>query len=192
MKRLRITLYVFALAVAVLFMVILSAAENGWSNLSINHDIDPVNLAILCVNLFVAFSLQTYFVARTADDRAEKDILIDNARDVFNMLRTCRDEVHASRGTGKITIERQKQINKAYRNLANGLDNLETALEMSGCKELTKECDSVSDEYYKYKAAATGKFPHAYDPSDIGYQDQTYRALNRALHALAFKVNQHR
>ncbi len=150
------------------------------------------NLATLGVNIFIAFFLQYYFAARATDDRAEKDILIDNVRDVFNTLRSCRDEVAASHGIGKISKESQKKIIKLYRNLSNGLDNLQTAIEMSGCKQLGNECEGISEKFFKYKAAATGKFPHPYDPSDIGYQDQTYRALNKELHSLAFKVNQYR
>jgi|HubBroStandDraft_4_1064222.scaffolds.fasta_scaffold690684_1 hypothetical protein len=63
----------------------------------------------------------------------EKDILLDNLRDVFEMLRSCRDEVTGAYGTGKkVTKEIERKIIKLYRNLANALDNLQTALDMSG------------------------------------------------------------
>jgi hypothetical protein len=190
MKRFLSAPYIFGGAIVVACVVVFGLAEAGWSNLSINHELDPINILTLGVNIFIAFFLQYYFAARATDDRAEKDILLDNVRDVFNILRSCRDEVIVCHGLAKVGKESQKKIIRLYRNLSNGLENLQTAIEMSGCEKLTKECESVRDNFYKYKAAATGKFP--YDPSDISYQDQTYRALMRELHSLAFKVNKHR
>jgi len=192
MNRFRSAPYIVGAAIAVLCCLVFWSADTGLAGFSINHDIDPINLATLGVNIFIAFFLQYYFAARATDDRAEKDILIDNVRDVFNMLRSCRDEVNACHSVGKISRESQKKIIKLYRNLSNGLDNLQTAIEMSECKKLGRESEAIGERFYKYKAAATGKFPHPYDPSDIGYQDQTYRALNKELHSLAFRINQYR
>jgi hypothetical protein len=140
--------------------------------------------------IFIAFFLQYYFASRASDDRAEKDILLDNARDVFGMLRSCRDEVMSCHGIAKVSKASQQKIIRLYRTLSNGLVNLQNAIEMSGCTKLTEDCDAVLKRFVDYKVAATGKFP--YDPSDIGYQEQTYRNLMRELHSLAFKINKHR
>ena len=192
MKRLFALPTLVGLAIVIAVGVALRAATIGWSRFSIKHEVDPITLTALGVNIFIAFFLQYYFAARARDDRAEKDILLDNVRDVFNLLRSCRDEVFALQGSGKISVENQKKINRLFRNLSNGLENLQTAIEMSLCKDVGKEWDALFDKYLKYKGSATGKFPHPYDPSDIGYQDQTYRALNKDLHSLAFKINQYR
>jgi len=189
MNRPRTVPYLVGGAIIVVFCLLFRAAERGLHGFSINHAIDPVGLATLGVNIFIAFFLQYYFATRITDDRAEKDILIDTVRDAFSMLRTCRDEVSGC-GTSKIAAEKQKKIISLYRALSNGLENVETAVEMSRCKELGKDFDSIRESFFKYKAAATGKFP--YDASDISYQAQTYRALNQQLHSLAFKLNQYR
>jgi hypothetical protein len=190
MKRFLGAPYIVGGAIAVLCVTVFVLAANGYKNLSINHELDPIGLLTLGVNIFIAFFLQYYFAARATDDRAEKDILIDNVRDVFSILRSCRDEVMSCHGIAKISKDTQRKIIKLYRNLSNGLENLQTAIEMSGCRKLTKECEAVLEKFFKYKAAATNKFP--YDSSDISYQEQTYRTLMRELHSLAFKVNQHR
>jgi hypothetical protein len=93
-------------------------------------------------------------------------------------------------GVGKVSKESQQKIIKLYRTLSNGLENLQNAVEMSGCTKLTGDCEAVLKKFFDYKAAATGKFP--YDSSDISYQERTYRTLMRELHSLAFKVNKHR
>lgn len=190
MKRFLSAPYIVGGAIVVVCVIVFVLAEIGWANFSINHELDPVNILTLGVNIFIAFFLQYYFAAKATDDRAEKDILLDNVRDVFNILRTCRDEVMACHGLGKVGKDSQKKIIKLYRNLSNALENLQTAIEMSGCEKLTRECETVRDNFFKYKASGTGKFP--YDASDISYQDQTYRALMGELHSLAFKVNKHR
>jgi hypothetical protein len=190
MKRFLSTPYLVGGAIAVLCVTVFVLAEGGYGNLSINHELDPINLLTLGVNIFIAFFLQYYLASRATDDRAEKDILIDNVRDVFNILRSCRDEVMSCHGIRRVSADNQKKIVKLYRNLSNGLENLQTAIEMSGCKKLEKECEAVFEKFVKYKGAATNKFP--YDSADISYQEQTYRALMRELHSLAFKVNKHR
>jgi hypothetical protein len=193
MNRLPSAPYFVGAAIVASCAVIFILAGTGWQNFSINHELDPVNILTLGVNIFIAFFLQYYFASRATEDRAEKDILIDNLRDVFNTLRACRDEVMASHATGKrVTKEAEKTIIKLYRNLANGLENLQTAIQMSGCKKLTKEFRIIIKRYYEYKRAGTGKLPRAYEAEDVGDHDRTYRALNRELHSLSFKINKYR
>jgi hypothetical protein len=178
--------YILALLCAAVFVI----ADNGYWNYSINHELDPVNVLTLGVNIFIAFFLQYYFASRATDDRAEKDLLLDNMRDVFGILRSCRDEVMSCHGMVKVSKASQQKIVRLYRTLSNGLVNLQNAIEMSGCTKLTEDCDAVLKRFVDYKIAATGKFP--YDSSDISYQEQTYRNLMRELHSLAFKINKHR
>jgi hypothetical protein len=190
MKRFFSPPYIVGYVLAVFCVGVFVIADNGYWNYSINHELDPVNVVTLAVNIFIAFFLQYYFASRASDDRAEKDILLDNVRDVFGMLRSCRDEVMSCHGVGKVSKESQQKIIKLYRTLSNGLENLQNAVEMSGCTKLTGDCEAVLKKFFDYKAAATGKFP--YDSSDISYQERTYRTLMRELHSLAFKVNKHR
>src|SRR5580692_9938513 len=121
MKRIFSAPYVVGAAMALGCVVVFFLADKGWQQFSINHELDPVNILTLGVNVFIAFAIQYYFAARATEDRAEKDILLDNLRDVFEMLRSCRDEVNgAYGGTGKkIKAETERKIIKLYRNLAN-------------------------------------------------------------------------
>lgn len=171
MRRFSSPPYIVGYVLAFLCIAVFIIAANGYGNYSINHELDPVNVVTLAVNIFIAFFLQYYFASRASDDRAEKDLLLDSVRDVFGMLRSCRDEVMSCHGMLKVSRASQQKIIRLYRTLSNGLINLQNAIEMSGCNQLTKECDAVLKRFIDYKIAATGKFP--YDSSDVSYQEQT-------------------
>lgn len=182
--------YIVGYILAFFCVAIFVMANSGHWDYSINHELDPVNVVTLAVNIFIAFFLQYYFASRASDDRAEKDILLDNVRDVFGMLRSCRDEVMSCHGIADVSKASQQKIIRLYRTLSNGLVNLQNAIEMSGCTQLTGDCDALLKKFVDYKVAATRKFP--YDSSDISEQEQTYLNLMRELHSLGFKVNKHR
>jgi hypothetical protein len=101
MKRIFSAPYIVGAVMTVACLVVFYLADKGWQNFSINHELDPVNILTLGVNVFIAFAIQYYFAARATEDRAEKDILLDNLRDVFEMLRSCRNEIMGAYGTGK-------------------------------------------------------------------------------------------
>lgn len=186
------------LAVAGIILALLCAvvlmAHIGWHGFSVEHKLNPVDLATLAVNIFIAYFLQYYFVSRATDARSGKDILIDGLRDVLASARQCRDTLMSCHDAGKISAAHAKLIKAHLRRIANGLDNVSTALAMSQCATLAEDCKSIQDALFKYKASATGgNFPSKpYDAQAFGYQEQTYRQLSQKMHELVFKINQHR
>jgi hypothetical protein len=167
------------------------AAHIGWHGFTIEHKLNPVELATLAVNIFIAYFLQYYFISRAADDRSEKDILIDSLRDVLSGVRQCRDTLWACHDAGRIGASQAKSIKLVLRKIANGLDNVETALGMSQFSNLADECKDIQAALFSYKAAATGgSFPsQPYDAVTFTHQEKTHRALNQKLHDLVFKIN---
>lgn len=165
--------------------------HTGWRGFSIDHTLNPVQLATLAVSVFIAYFLQFYFASRTAIERAEKEILLDDVRDVLSILRELRDLLMACYDNGgKIGTTNAKSIKRLLRQTANGLETLETAIGMSHCSKLEHECRTTQDALFSYKSASTGgNFPtNAYDAAAFNDQERTYRALNRALHDLVFKI----
>ena len=165
----------------------------GWRGFSVDHVLNPVDLATLAVNIFIAYFLQYYFISRATDDRSEKDILIDGLRDVLAAVRQCRDTLMACYDAGKISPTHAKSIKLLFRKIANGLDSVETAVTMSRCRQLTRECKAIQDALFNYKSAATGgSFPsRPYDGQTISDQERTYRTLSQKLHELVFSINRH-
>ncbi len=186
------------LAVAVIILAALCAvfwaAHVGWHGLSIEHKLNPTELATLAVNVFIAYFLQYYFISRATDDRSEKDILIDGLRDVLASARQCRDTLMSCHDAAKIAPAHAKLIKSQLRKIGNGLENVETALAMSGCATLAEDCKRIQDALFNYKRSATGgSFPSKpYDSQDFSYQEQTYRQLTQRMHELVFKINRHK
>lgn len=183
-----VALFILAVLCAVLW-----TAHKGWGGLSIEHKIDPVLLVTLAASIFIAYYLQYYFVEQASDARSEKDILIDGLRDVILSVRQCRDTLMSCHDAGKISAADAKQIKAHFRKIGNGLSTVETALSMSQCSVLAKDCKALQDAVFNYKSAATGgNFPSKpYDAHAFGYQEQTYLDLSKRLHELVFKINLH-
>jgi len=183
-----------ALVLALLFVATIVAARAGYLGLSLDHQIRPLELATLAVNIFIAFFLQYFFASRSTDLRAEKDLLIDSTRDVLTIMRSCRDALDAYQDANKSRQEHKKTVLQLLRRLANGLDSIQTALGASQCYRLAAQCDAIRRSYLSYKQCATGgSFPtKRFTAEEVSSQSQTYRRLNRDLEDLVFKINQHR
>ena len=94
MKRIFSAPYIVGAVMTVACLVVFYLADKGWQNFSINHELDPVNILTLGVNVFIAFAIQYYFAARATEDRAEKKILLDNLRDVFENAAVVSERNH--------------------------------------------------------------------------------------------------
>src|SRR5690349_8021653 len=113
-------------------IVTMWAAYAQHYGLSLDLKLQPVALATLAVNIFIAFFLQFYLGRRVRDSRTEKDLLISNVTEVIQQLRSLSDLVHSCHGA-RITHEKQTEIKAALRRLINELDNVETVLGTSDC-----------------------------------------------------------
>lgn len=166
----------------------------GWRGFSLQHAIDPVLLATLAVSIYIAYFLQYYFVSRAAANDAEKRILLDSLRDLLSMVRELRDLLMACYDAGgKISASKATSIKRLFRQIGNALLTVETAISMSHCSALTKDCKEIQQALFDYKAAATGaSFPsRPYDAQSVIDQDRTYKALNHKLHDVMFKITRH-
>lgn len=180
--------------ILLLFCAVFFAVHIGWHGFSVEHKLNPIDLATLGVNIFIAYFLQYYFISRATDDRSEKDILIDGLRDVLSSARQCRDTLMTCHDAGRISVTHAKAVKAHFRKIANGLYDVTTALAMSRCAVLAEDCKAIQDALFNYKSASTGgNFPSKpYDSHAFSYQEQTYRRLSQKMHELVFKINQHR
>jgi hypothetical protein len=188
----RTTLW-FLVLLIVVFGLILWAAYQSFFGLFLNYEIRPVELAILAVNVFIAFFLQYYLATRITDQRTEKNILIDGLREVLVNLRQCRESVSNSYHSGRLAQPASKLILSLLRKVSNDLDTLETSLNASECSALGKECEAIRDMLFKYKGATTdGGFPaKAYTNDGFLEQERAYKKLAQQLQTLMFKINQY-
>lgn len=175
-----------------LFGAVVLCAHFSFLGFYLNLEIKPVDLAILAVNLFIALFLSQYFLEKSSNLRAEKDLLISDLRDLLGTVKSSREILVACQDAVRMNKNDKKLILSTIRRIANGVSLVESALAMSQCSKLLKGYD-ITDAYLEYKAAATGgTFPtKAYSQDQISDQERTYRKLVSRLHALLFAINRH-
>jgi hypothetical protein len=182
------------LVIALLFaavIIFLYLAHRGYRGLSIDHKINPLEAITLAVNIAIALLVQYYFAIVLGNRRIEKNLLIDEVKDVLGILKECRAVVHTCQVEGKITRENGRNILGFIHRLANGVESLQEVINMGGCKLLANQSDSWRECYLAYKMAATGgSFPaRPYEPRSIEDHDRACSALSKKLHSLIFDIN---
>lgn len=187
------TLLILALMLVAGSIGLIFAAHCQVIGLSLDSQIRPLEVATLAVNIFIAFFLQYYLASRATDTRAEKNLLIDNIKELIHELRICRDLVSSCHSLNPIGTQKSKEILSLLRQVANDLENLELALGMSDCSDLAPRSKSLQQDYFACKIACTGgKFPKSYDRFQISEQDRAFRTLQKQLQTFVFDINRHR
>lgn len=152
--------------------------------LRLNSEIKPTELASLIVNLFIALYLQYYLAPLVSDLRIEKNLLIDDIKDLIAILKDLRESTDKN--------SESKQILHLFRRFSNGLDSFETALGVSQFQRLLADLEKVKDDYFNYKKRVTG----GPSPSPVvGHHlqtDKAYSSLSLKLKSLIFTINKQR
>lgn len=148
-------------------------------------------MGTLAINVFIAIFLQYFLAGRARDTRAEKDLLIEDVRDVIAKLRACADTLYACHSASRITEPQARTIKSLTRQLSNDILSLKYLVSASQCKKLASRCDGLQLDYVAFKRAATGgSFPtKPYNSIERGDQERAFRTLNSSLQALVFDIN---
>jgi hypothetical protein len=172
---------------------LLYAAHRCLWGLSLDLEIRPIEVVTLSVTVGIALLVGYYLTNQINDLRAEKDLLIDDVRNVLRVLKSCRDTLNSCYDEGKIGPKSKTIILSHFHRLINGIDEIEAALGMSQCSSLPRDVASIKGAYLRYKMAATGgSFPSKpYSHSSISDQEQACHALNAELQSLVFKINKY-
>lgn len=168
-------------------------ASYGVMGLSLDLKVRPAELGALAISVYIAFFLQTYFESRRSDLRAEKDLLIEDYKDVVAALKSCREELEVCFYSGKMYPQATKKILTLLRHLANALDHMEVALRQSQCNCLLPEFAKIRDSYYRFKCASTGEGFPTNPVTDALYtlQSKIYKEMRAELQSLLFHVNRY-
>jgi hypothetical protein len=183
----------FSIFLLLMTVGLLFAAHRCWWGLSLDLEIRPIEVVTLAVTIGVAILVGYYLTNQVNDLRAEKDLLIDDIRNVLRVLKACRETLNSCYDAGKIDPTSKTIILSHFHRLINGIDEIEAALRMSQCSNLHRDIASTKDAYLRYKMAATGgSFPSKpYSHSSISDQERACHALNAELQSLVFKINKY-
>jgi|SRR6267142_2524238 len=176
---------------ALVYSLAIIAAKEKFFGLTLKSELDPVALGALCVSIFIAFFLQYFFASRAGDLRAEKNLLIEDQKEVLAFAKQCRNILDDCFYAGKIDSQSKQKILSSLRNIANSLEHLDGALRKSQCQELGADFQNIKASYYLFKQTATGgNFPTTpYTATMFVQQDKAYRNLRDHLQSLLFKTN---
>jgi hypothetical protein len=184
----------FSSIVLLAAVLVIVAAHACWFGLTLNLEIKPVEVLTLAVSIVIAVLLQYFLVVKSSDLRAEKDILIGNISEVLTVLRSCRETLNSCHGGRKITPQIKGSVLSQIRQLSNGIDSVQLAIDLSQCKNLASEVDAIWTSYLDFKTASTGgSFPSIpYTAGSISDQERCWRSLHAKLQSLIFRINRSR
>jgi len=166
-------------------------AHRKWWGLTLNTEVKPIEVATLAFTVAIAFLLQFYVVFDADNERAEKDLLIFNARDALAKLRDCRDAFTECFEAKSISQADQTKIQTQLRGLNQSLDALDVSLSKSRCAKFCKPCKALAAKALGYKAIITGgDFPSKPYPAEVYTAHQTaYREMDVEIQGLIFLIN---
>jgi hypothetical protein len=187
----KITAGAVVLLILIAAALYLYAAHLHLEGLKLDKDVKPLDVVTLAFTGIIAILLQFYILFSVDNERAEKDLLILNARDALDKLRSCRDTFHDCFEEKRMGPEDQRRIQTQLRSLNQALDALNVSLKKSRCSRFCGRCISLTLDALKYKAILTGgTFPSKPYPPQVYTAHQTaYRGMDEELQGLIFSIN---
>lgn len=163
--------------------------------LHIDHKIKPVEIATLLVNISIAVLLQYFFLSRSGNMRVEKDLIIEDIKNVIKKLRESNELFQKRVGQRVGTKEDWSNSNAQCRAISNALESVEFSLgstKCNKCQKLKLKSDDLKQKFFIYKGAVTGtSASNAISGDTISDQAQAFRILIRDLQATIFEINRH-
>lgn len=162
------------------------------TSLHYQNDFDVFKIFTLMVTLIVAFLLQYYAHQRHDDLRIEKNLLIEDSKEVISNLKEVRARFLECYYEAQITPEHVRTITGMFRNLANSLFTLEEELASSRVRLKDSELDKLKEKYFEYKIAITGgNFPSAFTALHYNSSERIHKELSRDLHVTILSINRY-
>jgi len=135
--------------------------------------------------------LQVEWQQRYSTTRVEKDLLIENAKDVISALKLTRGTFLDCSRRRQISRQDERKLKGRLRDLANDMHILECGVNECGGKMQTVPVQKAKEHLYRYKVVLTGGgFPTiGYDSQGILEQETVYRILIQSLLQLIIRIN---
>ena len=155
---------------------------------NVKDELDPVAVSQMGVTLLVGFFLTQYVVQRTTERKAEKGILIDNARGVladlretFDAFEECCDEP----GDGpKLGV-----LRRCFKRLSADMSSFEDLLMECGAGDARTRVNNAKTPLFRFKRLATGSLPTPPSAEDRVGVETSYRELHQELSRLVVTIN---
>lgn len=170
--------------------VIIGVLLIRWGRFEFDWKFTVINFLTLVMTFIATFYLQNVFNRRTGDDRIEKDMIIEQARKVANLVHglgiACRASAAGElRGkNSKLVLGDFKALNNELRCLEMLVEANKVNVEMVWFREIQWQCQRVKQE------ATSGRFPSGPLTPQENIQVQTaVMACVKKVYAFIFRVN---
>jgi|SRR5579885_256680 len=158
-----------------------------WEEVSYSLDFGSVLDAV--VLLFVGAFVEYAYSRRSAERRADTDLLLEVVRDARNALSTLTRATHAC-GSERLTSAEMKSLTLADRELSNAIRSIEEGLKHCDIDMGTVNFSQLKSVWADLKSVVTDSpYPGPYDAASLGRIRRSLNAVRDELTRIAFTIN---
>lgn len=184
----------YSLLIALLFFAIgLCTGYFGRQLLTIEFkkEFGLSDLLSFVTTIAIGLIVGNYLQQRYSNARVEKDLLIEDIKDVVRFTQDVRNIYWDCFHKQQISPDARVSMLAVLRNIANALTQLEKSL--NDCKKTvgTLSIQAIKESYYEYKAVLTGgNFPkEPYSGRNSMETEKAYLDFRAKLQSLIFTIN---
>jgi hypothetical protein len=165
--------------------------SRAFLSLDLKKEVSVADIFNFLTAVVIALLLQNIVQKRYSNERIEKDLLIENIKEVILVFKDTRTLFISVYNMKRIPLDDSKAIMGLLRNLANSLRSLEVCLKECSIEVETTRLEELKRLYFEYKRILTGgTFPSKPYSGEIFNEEETiYSELYSKLQLLIFNVN---
>lgn len=165
----------------------------SWLPIEFEEKINKIGLFNLMLTLLLALYLEFKVRPSFSNNRNEKDILIDQLKEIKEKAIELHDSYIELRDEQPLTGESKSKLLQGFRILSNNIDLFKQADEYCTITKKTQISDAIVKHYLTYKKSLTG---HSFNDSAFHYdrlywtkQEQSYKSLIKSIILSVIDVN---
>jgi hypothetical protein len=167
----------------------------GWClpalrSIGFNSTVDIGNVLNAIAVLVVGLLINYLYTHRASSKKADTDLLLDVIRDCKTALGSVLTAGRACDSKKKLTLEQQRELTSAERELSNAVHSVELALCCCSIKLDTLNFQKLKDARAELKDSLTDSpFPGPYDNASLARMQSASKSFRDELTRVAFSVN---
>ncbi len=181
-----------ARAVILLVGITLGFIGREFSSVTFKNEFDIAHVLTIILTIIVAALLQYHAIARRSDARAEKDLLIEQVKEIIETASDVRKRFLTCFHTRTTSEEDFRLIKAALKNWSSSMSMLEDALQDCSMNKEKETLTTVKYEFFEYKKFLTGgQYLVPYSDYTFNSSELAFKRLRSQLQVLMRQINRH-